>query len=675
MRPKIAVLLVVLSIISGFFNFIPANQATAAAGASLYLSPALGTFVTGGTFTTSIVLNTNGQFINAVDIGISYPPDKLQIVSPSLGTSIISIWTSQPHFDNQKGTITFRGGIPNPGIRTDRGVVATITFRVKSVGQAIVRFSPDSKVLLNDGLATDILTDIGSGIYDLVLPPPRGPIIVSESHPDQARWYPNKTLALRWTNSESVDGFSYVLSQEAIDIPDDISEGRDRSSVVYRSVGDGTHFFHVKALRNGVWGETSHFAVNIDATPPAEFPIEISPSARTSNHRPLINFFTTDALSGLDHYEMKIVPRNATPATAPATGQTFFVEATSPASPELALGRYDVIIRAFDKAGNIREITQSLSIVTPFLQLIGFTLLPRWLTALLGIILLLILLYIAYRVWRWHHKIHQEHLAGALNDPEIARKLKELQDKQAGYLKSFLILFVIGFSLLVGAPTFAAETIESPPIVTTVSENITNEELFYIGGKVSVPGSEITVYLQSTHDGEAISATVKADQKGDWFYSHPEFLQSGRYLVWTQKRIDGGLSAPSAQYEIDVAQTAIQFGVSRVSLETLYLVFVMVLFTGLGFSVGFIIYHAYHGNRKNRKLRREIFEAEEAVKRGFLLLRKDILAEVASLQKMKNGGKWTPEDEEKEKQLLRDLEWATQYIEKEVRDIERIMGL
>ncbi|MEK9186442.1 MAG: cohesin domain-containing protein, partial [Patescibacteria group bacterium] len=265
-------------------------------GASLFLSPGSGAFTVGSTFTVSVVLNTNSQFINAVQADISFSADKLQVVSPSLGTSVLSVWTNQPQFDNQGGFLRFQGGIPDPGINTSRGVISTITFRVKSVGRAVIKFLDTSKILLNDGLGTDILTNTTNGIYDLVLPPPAGPIVVSETHPDQSQWHKSPTISLRWTNNYPVEGYSYVLNSEPIDVPDNILEG-PKTDVLYKNIADGVHFFHIKALRDGVWGETSHFAIKIDATPPANFPIEISPSARTSERRPLINFFTTDALS------------------------------------------------------------------------------------------------------------------------------------------------------------------------------------------------------------------------------------------------------------------------------------------------------------------------------------------------------------------------------------------
>lgn len=274
--------------------------------ASLKLGPSAGTLTVGSTFDVSVFLDTESETVNALDVALSFPPDKLQIVSPTTGQSIISVWTSQPRFNNLAGTVNLRGGLPG-GIKVSNGLVTTLTFRVRSVGQAVVRFLDDSRVLLHDGKGTDALRDTQSGIYNLILPPPQGPIVVSETHPDQARWYPNSSIILNWASDEAAGGYSYVVNDEPVDIPDDISEGA-KSSVVYRDLADGTKYFHIKALRGGVWGGTTHYALNIDTTPPAEFEVKIIPGPRTSRAQPIIQFLTTDVLSGLDHYELKIVP-------------------------------------------------------------------------------------------------------------------------------------------------------------------------------------------------------------------------------------------------------------------------------------------------------------------------------------------------------------------------------
>lgn len=284
-----------------FFGFSsPKSEA-----AVLTLSPPSGSFSVGSTFDVSLYLNTEGESVNVIETSLSFPADKLQLVAPSTGKSIISVWTAPPTFNNQTGRINLQGGIPG-GIKVSNGLFTALTFRVKGVGSAILKFLDDTKVLLNDGLGTDALKQTQGAIYKLTLPPPAGPIVVSETHPDQSRWYANPTAIFAWAPEENAEGYSYMLSDDPVALPDNTSEGA-RTEIAYKNLSDGVHYFHIKSLRENAWGGVTNYALNIDTSPPAKFPIKISPSARTTSKQPIANFETTDSLSGIDFYEYKII--------------------------------------------------------------------------------------------------------------------------------------------------------------------------------------------------------------------------------------------------------------------------------------------------------------------------------------------------------------------------------
>src|SRR5258708_93009 len=386
---------------------------------SLFVNPVSGTFSVGSTFDVSILLDTQGKSINALQVYLQFPPDKLQVVSPSTGRSIVDVWTVPPKYDNNSGQIDLEGGIPG-GIIASRGVLTTITFRVKSVGEARIKFLDKSKIYLNNGLATEDLSQTGNVVYNLILPPPQGPIVTSETHPNQSMWYPNTTAVLHFGGDSDVEGFSYVLNSDTNAIPDNISEGT-RRSVSYNNLADGIHYFHIRALRGRVWGGTTHFILKVDTTPPSNFPIEILPGVRTTSTKPVFQFVTTDADSGLDRYELKIEPLSVSEVQQSPDGATnFFIETKSPyiTSP-LTVGYYDVIVRAYDKAGNYREVAKHFSISTPLFKFIlengieiknGMVLPWKWLWTL-SALLLALLLFGAYSARAWRHhvtKIHKD---------------------------------------------------------------------------------------------------------------------------------------------------------------------------------------------------------------------------------------------------------------------------
>lgn len=69
---------------------------------------------------------------------------------------------------------------------------------------------------------------------------------------------------------------------------------------------------------------------------------------------------------------------------------------------------------------------------------------------------------------------------------------------------------------------------------------------------------------------------------------------------------------------------------------------------------------------------KEIREAEESVRRGFAVLRRDIQAELAAVNKVKISGQFSPEEERFATQLLKDLEEVENYIGKEIWDVEKV---
>lgn len=233
------------------------------------------------------------------------------------------------------------------------------------------------------------------------------------------------------------------------------------------------------------------------------------------------------------------------------------------------------------------------------------------------------------------------------------------------------IIIEIGISLLffgvAGTPIFAQRATLEPPLVTLWNKQVSNDEIFYIGGQAAVPEATVIIYIQS-EDGSILSREVKTDGRGAWFYSHPEFLTRGRYTIWTQLKVDELLSPPSPQLNIDVIATALQLGRSRVSYEGLYLIFASGLFAVVLSLFGFVIWHFRQHRAKSGHLEKEIAEAEQAVKRGFAVLRRDIMAELETIKKSK---KLTGEEKTREEKLLRDLQLVEQYIGKEVWDIER----
>jgi len=286
--------------------------------------------------------------------------------------------------------------------------------------------------------------------------------------------------------------------------------------------------------------------------------------------------------------------------------------------------------------------------------------------------LILVLSYIAHILWERHLHVDTRRKRKEL-PPEIKQQLEELKDLKEKYTKlgAFLFAVFLGFGIFYGIKVDAQQIELSPPITTIVSETISNEELFYVGGKTELPQSEVVVYFQNLQSGATVSQTTLSDKNGDWFYSHPEFLTSGSYLAWTQVRRGEQISPPSPQIEIRVSPTALQLGTSRLSFEALYLVISLILFFVIAALALVGIYHHRSHKKKSLHMKEEFRKAEESIKRGFALLHRDIQAELDLVHKVKFNRALTEEEHRREDAILRDLLRVKQIVGKELWEIEQ----
>ena len=62
---------------------------------SLSFVPSSKDLTVGDTFDVSIILNTQGKSINAVQVFLSFPKDLLQVISYSDTSSVIGLWITQ----------------------------------------------------------------------------------------------------------------------------------------------------------------------------------------------------------------------------------------------------------------------------------------------------------------------------------------------------------------------------------------------------------------------------------------------------------------------------------------------------------------------------------------------------------------------------------------------------
>ncbi|KPJ71224.1 hypothetical protein AMJ50_02905 [Parcubacteria bacterium DG_74_3] len=341
------------------------GQPVRATGASFSIFPQGGTFTTGSTFEISVFVNTGGSNVNAIQVDLKFDPDKLQVITPTKGISVIGKWIFPPSFSNTKGIINLQGGFLQEGINTSEGLVTVIVFEAISPGRTEIRFLDSSQVLVGEKEGINILTSVNRGIYDIIPAPSKGPRIFSETHPDQNSWYKNNNPTFSWERIEGAEGFSYKLDDDPLGEPDNTID-TPTNFISFEEVEDGILYFHLKAKKEKIWGGTSHYKVMIDSSPPLKFQPYLEPLTLTPGNYLLVYFETTDLLSGIDHYKARLAD------LSDPQDVVFSAWARQESPFRLSKDRkgiFEFQVRAFDEAGNFQEGKIQIKIVNPLLIL------------------------------------------------------------------------------------------------------------------------------------------------------------------------------------------------------------------------------------------------------------------------------------------------------------------
>ncbi len=320
--------------------------------AILYLVPETGTFQVGSNFSISVKVNSQGVSINAADGIITFSPDELEVVSVSKAGSIFNLWPQEPIFSNKTGKIEFAGGSPQAFSGT-AGQILTIVFRGKRETITKVNFSSGS-VLAADGKGTNVLSELRGGVYTLrakeTLPPaeeylpppgsPPAPKIQSPTHPDPEKWYSNNNPIFQWELPEDVKAVRILVDKNPSSIPT-VYYAPPISEKKLENFEEGVWYFHCQLQNDKGWGSVGHFKFKIDVSPPEKFEISVKEGEKVFTTTPTLVFKTEDKVSGIDFYEIRI--GNLEPAR---------VKEGEYQSPPLAPGKYNVVVKAVDFAGN-----------------------------------------------------------------------------------------------------------------------------------------------------------------------------------------------------------------------------------------------------------------------------------------------------------------------------------
>lgn len=311
---------------------------------TLYLVPENQIVYRGDSFIVEVRIDTESEEINAAGVGLTFPANLLEVIDFSKGNSILGLWPQEPQI--QEGTIIFLGG--TPGGFEGEGLLAKIIFLGKEIGKSKISFKENSQILLNNGKGTPTKLNFSEGNYEIIKKPENLPVISSDSHPDQNKWYNTTTLQLYWDLAEGAE-YSYLLSYSPLAEPDEIPDRPEGElmwigAIAYKELEkDEIYYFTLKQKLPGEdWSETAYYRAMIDKTSPEPFELKIGQDTSIFEGKYFLSFSTKDEMSGIDYYEVK-------------EGKKDWERVMSPyLLKEQSLGQ-KITIRVYDKAGNYQE--------------------------------------------------------------------------------------------------------------------------------------------------------------------------------------------------------------------------------------------------------------------------------------------------------------------------------
>jgi len=321
---------------------------------SISITPSAVNQPVGKSFSLKLIVSSPNQAVNAFSGTVSFPKDKLQVVSLSKTDSIVNVWVTEPSFSNDLGTVSFEGIALNPGFTGSLGKILTINLKSIARGDATVTVS-DASVLANDGSGTNVLKEIQPSL--VLVGATTAPVpdvsdqantigqvkITSLTHPNERKWYPDRTAKLTWTIPKGATASFLSLDRDAKDTPQKkYSPAIDSKEVA--DIEDGTWYFHLAFEGAGGKSSISTYRLNVDTTAPSSFSIKELPRTDKADPKVRFAFSATDEVSGIDHYEVSIDSGNIVTWRDPGDG-IFETDALSP-------GQHTISVKAYDEAGN-----------------------------------------------------------------------------------------------------------------------------------------------------------------------------------------------------------------------------------------------------------------------------------------------------------------------------------
>lgn len=209
------------------------------------------------------------------------------------------------------------------------------------------------------------------------------------------------------------------------------------------------------------------------------------------------------------------------------------------------------------------------------------------------------------------------------------------------------------------------------PIITNYPTEINSGDVLTINGTSMYPNSEVSLFLQD-ENGAIKNYSSRADNDGNFTVVSSDRLKDGIYIAWVQVTDPrGAKSLLSDKVTISAKQsTLLKIGTLAVnyltvSISLLALILLLILMLWYAWRKFFII---------GDKIKKETREAEDALHKAFDFLKDSVERQLEILEKAKAERSLTPEEEKINSQLREAIDFAEQYVMKEIKDIDDLVN-
>ncbi|MCX6793456.1 MAG: hypothetical protein NTY12_05590 [Candidatus Falkowbacteria bacterium] len=293
----------------------------------------------------SAVVDTGNESVNAIRLSISYNPSQIKVQSVDMDRSICGHFILSEH-NSEVGKIKMECIIPNPGFTGNNAVVADLFVKaLEDTTTTTIKFLSDTEVLANDGLGTSVLRLANDSTLRFENSGNRQQnkelTVFSPSHPNAERWYSNGRVDISWEPRYS--GIVTAADNSCVVSPASLPP-------LHKNVPrDGIYRFIVSAKDASGLDNLGEVTVRVDTTPPDK--VELKASETKVKPGGMVRFQASghDALSGLQRvFYIKV------------NDEIFFPIGSEIYIPFPQSGKYNVTLRAYDKAGNYKDATQKI---------------------------------------------------------------------------------------------------------------------------------------------------------------------------------------------------------------------------------------------------------------------------------------------------------------------------